>query len=163
MFLGAVASTGEKSPPIWFPQGFRLNAEAYIEALKKTLIPWMRRVAAAHGGARPAPILFQQDGAPAHTAKATVNFLEEEGIPFIKPNQWPPCSPDLNPLDYSIWSLVTAGTAGMTRPSSVKALQRQIGTAWRNMDPETIRSSCRAFRPRLQKCIAANGSFFDKN
>ena len=28
MFLGAVASTGEVSPPIWFPSGFRLAADA---------------------------------------------------------------------------------------------------------------------------------------
>ena len=102
MLLGAVASTGEKSPPIWFPQGFRLNADSYIEALDRTLVPWMRRVAAAHGGARPAPILFQQDGAPAHTARSTVQFLESKGIAFIRPNEWPPNSPDLNPLDYCL-------------------------------------------------------------
>ena len=35
MFLGAVASTGEVSPPIWFPEGFRLGADSYIKALKK--------------------------------------------------------------------------------------------------------------------------------
>ena len=45
MFLGAVASTGETSPPIWFPEGFRLGANGYIEALRDTLIPWMRQVA----------------------------------------------------------------------------------------------------------------------
>ena len=49
MFLGAVASTGEVSPPIWFPTGFRLDSEAYIKALRETLIPWMRRVASACG------------------------------------------------------------------------------------------------------------------
>ena len=27
MFFGAVASTGETSPPIWFPEGFRLGAK----------------------------------------------------------------------------------------------------------------------------------------
>ena len=56
MMLGAVASTGEGSPPIWFPEGFWLGAEAYIEALKETLIPWMRRVAASRGSLScPAP------------------------------------------------------------------------------------------------------------
>ena len=121
----------------------------------------MKQVAAAHGGARPAPILFQQDGAPAHTARKTVAFLEESAVPFIRPNEWPPNSPDLNPLDYCIWSLVTSGTAGQPRPSSVVALKRQVVTAWRSMDPEKIRAACRGFRPRLQRCIDANGSFFD--
>ena len=162
MLLGAVASTGEKSPLIWFPQGFRLNADSYIEALDRTLVPWMLRVAAAHGGARPAPFLIQQDGAPAHTARETVQYLECKGVPFIRPEEWPPNSPDLNPLDYCIWSLVSAGRAGKARPSSVEALKRQVNTAWRNMDPVDIHLACRGFRPRLQCCIAAEGSFLDE-
>ena len=68
MFLGAVASTGETSPPIWFPQGFRLGANGYIKALRDTLIPWMKEVAHAHGDV---PFIFQQDSAPAHRAKKT--------------------------------------------------------------------------------------------
>ena len=43
MILGAVASTGETSPPIWFPAGFRLNAEEYIKSLRTIIIPWMHR------------------------------------------------------------------------------------------------------------------------
>ena len=35
MFLGAVASTGEALPPIWFPTGFRLDSESYVQSLKK--------------------------------------------------------------------------------------------------------------------------------
>ena len=38
MFLGAVASTGEALPPIWFPTKFRLSASNYHEVLQKTLI-----------------------------------------------------------------------------------------------------------------------------
>ena len=83
----------------------------------------MLRVAAAHGGARPAPFLFQQDGAPAHTVRKTVQYLEGKGVPFIRPEEWPLNLPDLNPLDYCIWSLETAGTAGKACPSSVEALK----------------------------------------
>ena len=39
MFLGAVASTGEVSPPIWFSTGFRLDSDSYIKELKKVLVP----------------------------------------------------------------------------------------------------------------------------
>ena len=66
MFLGAVASTGETSPPILFPEGFRLGANGYIEALRDTLIPWMKQVAQKRGNV---PFIFQQDSAPAHRAK----------------------------------------------------------------------------------------------
>ena len=76
MFLGAVASTGEVSPPIWFETGFKLGADRYILELEKTLIPWMKRVAHAHGAlaVSPAHFVFQQDGAPAHRARKTVAF-----------------------------------------------------------------------------------------
>ena len=102
MFLGVVASTGEVCPPIWFPEGFRLKSADYIAVLAEKVIPWMLQIASNHAR----PFCFQQDGAPAQTARATVNFLNEEGIDFWGPTMWPPCSPDANPLDYAIWSYV---------------------------------------------------------
>ena len=160
MFLGAVASTGEKSPPIWFPQGFRLGADGYIKALRTTLIPWMKRVAHAHGGRTPAKFVYMQDSAPAHTAKKTLAFLQQEKVDFWSPDIWPPNSPDLNPMEYSIWNLTNQGT-GNERPSSVKALKRMVNHSWKNMDPEKIRAACRRFRSRLQRCVAEKGSYFD--
>ena len=150
MMLGAIASTGERSPPVWFPEGFRLGADAYIEALKETLVPWMRRVAASRGSqATPAPFIFQQDSAPAHRAKKTLEYLKNENINLFSPAQWPPNSPDLNPMDYSIWSVVVQG-AGSDRPSSVTALKKKVNSAWRAMDPDVIRGACRSFRRRLE-------------
>ena len=84
MFLRAVASTGEVSPPIWFPQGFRLGADAYIAALRGTLIPRMHWVVSAYGGV---PFLFQQDLAPVHITRKTLDFLREEQIPFWTPEE----------------------------------------------------------------------------
>ena len=46
---------------------------------------------------------LQHDGAPSHTAKNTINYLQRENISFIKPQTWPPNSPDLNPVDYAVW------------------------------------------------------------
>ena len=161
MMLGAVASTGERSPPVWFPEGFRLGADAYKEALRDTLVPWMRRVAASRGSlTSPAPFIFQQDSAPAHRAKNTPAFLEEENVTYWKPAQWPPNLPDLNSMDYAIWSIVVQ-EAGDGRPSSVPGMKRKINVAWRAMDPEKIRAACRSFRPRLTRCIEEEGSFFD--
>ena len=159
--MSEIRSGSEVLLHIWFPEGFRLGAADYIEALRDTLIPWMQRVAASRGSLNnPAPFFFQQDSAPAHRAKKTLDFSKEKGIRFWSPVQWPPNSPDLNPMDYCIWSLVVQGT-GEGRPSSVPALKRKVNASWRAMDAEKIRSACRSFRPRLQRCIASNGSFFD--
>jgi len=47
--------------------------------------------------------IFQQDGAPTHTARATQNWRQTNCPDFIAKDQWPPNSPDLNPLDYCVW------------------------------------------------------------
>ena len=46
--------------------------------------------------------VFQQDGGPARRARDTVTMLQRETPEFIPPEMWPPNSPDLNPVDYSI-------------------------------------------------------------
>ena len=35
--------------------------------------------------------------------KATQSWLRAENIEFISKEEWPPSSPDLNPLYYSVW------------------------------------------------------------
>ena len=157
MFLGAVASTGDVSPPILFPTGFRLVVDAYIDVLASTLLPWMCRVAAAHGGV---PFVFQQDSAPAHRTKKTLDFLSAEGIQYWTPELWPPNSPDLNPLDYGIWSIVAQG-ACRERPPSVEILKKRVSSFWRRMPALKIHAVCPSFWPRLERCVAAKGSYFD--
>jgi len=44
--------------------------------------------------------VFQQDSAPAHKAKMTREWLWRHIPAFISAEDWPPRSPDLNPLDY---------------------------------------------------------------
>ena len=60
MLLGVVASTGEVGPSIWYPQGYHLCADAYIEGLRDKILPWMQQVAANHcQGWRPAKFVYQ--------------------------------------------------------------------------------------------------------
>jgi len=47
--------------------------------------------------------LFQQDGVPAHRSRHTVAYLRSNVSEFIDPENWPPNSPDLNPVDYTVW------------------------------------------------------------
>ena len=44
--------------------------------------------------------IFQQDGAPAHTAALTQDWIKKKCPGFIGKNEWPPNSPDLSPLGY---------------------------------------------------------------
>ncbi len=43
-----------------------------------------------------ADFIFQQDLAPAHTAKGTKSWFNDHGVTVL---DWPANSPDLNPID----------------------------------------------------------------
>ncbi len=49
-----------------------------------------------------ADFIFQQDLAPAHTAKSTKSWLNDHGVGVL---DWPANSPDLNPRE-NIWDIV---------------------------------------------------------
>ena len=50
--------------------------------------------------------VFMQDSGPSHRAKATQNILRDNTLDFISSQEWTPHSPDLNPLDYSVWDIL---------------------------------------------------------
>ena len=51
--------------------------------------------------------IFMQDGAPAHTSRMSMEWLENRFPGRLLSNKsdfiWPPLSPDLNPLDFILW------------------------------------------------------------
>ncbi len=49
-----------------------------------------------------ADFIFQQDLAPAHTAKSTKSWLNDHGVGVL---DWPANLPDLNPIE-NLWSIV---------------------------------------------------------
>src|SRR6218665_3509390 len=70
--------------------------------LAQKLLPDLHVFRLSQGGF----FVFQQDSAPAHRARDAVAFLEQRVPDFIPPTLWPSNSPDLNPFDYSIWSVL---------------------------------------------------------
>ena len=70
----------------------KVNAQYCVGRLLPELIADYKRLL-------PAGFIFQQDGTSAHTAFLAQDWLNLTCRGFIGKDQWPPNSPDLNPLD----------------------------------------------------------------
>ncbi len=67
-----------------------VNAAIYQEILEHFMLPSADKL---YGDA---DFIFQQDLAPAHTAKGTKSWFNDHGVTVL---DWPANSPDLNPID----------------------------------------------------------------
>ena len=45
-----------------------------------------------------------------HIARASIQFVQQSTPDFIESEDWPLISPDLNVMDYCIWSLLSTET-----------------------------------------------------
>ncbi|KAI4883329.1 hypothetical protein NFI96_000270 [Prochilodus magdalenae] len=87
MVWGAMSSAGVG--PLCFLRS-KANAAVYQKVLEHFMLP------AADQLYGDADFIFQQDLAPAHSAKATSTCFKDHGIPVLN---WPANSPDLNPIE----------------------------------------------------------------
>src|SRR6218665_3798371 len=100
----------------------------------------------------PAGFIFQQDGAPAHTARVTQDWLHANCPEIIEKDRWPPNSPDLNPLDYHVWG--HAGKVSQTAAEAKDDRRAERRFAIRlildDMPQEPINKAVKDFTKRLK-------------
>ena len=153
MVFGVVSSAGHIMPPHIFEVGLKVNTKVYLDVLKSMVIPWCNQVASGR------PLVWQQDSAPAHKFKETQAWLQEECYDFVPFSHCPP-SPDLNPLDYFVWSYVeniTNITSHNTKASLVTAIRRVLA----ELPPALGEKECSQFRIRIEAVIEAEGGYIE--
>jgi hypothetical protein len=106
--------------------------------------------------------------APGHKAEETRNLVKDifpecidvDISPQRNNGEWPPNSPDLNVLDYSLWSILEAEACSKPH-QSIEALKKSLVKAWNNIPQEVIDRAVDDFPKRLKKCVEAGGGHFE--
>lgn len=104
--------------------------------------------------------VFQQDSAPAHKARTTQEWLRENVPAFISSQEWPPGSPDLNPLDYAIWADLEAKVC-TSKHTNLSSLKRALVRETENYPIEKVRAAIDEWPRRLKSCVKARGGHFE--
>ena len=94
------------------------------------------------------------------TGRETVELLKRETPDFISPLQWPPNSPDLNPVDYKIWSVMQERVYKI-RIRDVAHLRERLVEEWAAFDNGIVERAVQQWRDRLRACIKAEGGHFE--
>lgn len=95
---------------------------------------------------------FQHDNNPKHTAKVVKDFLSNESVRVL---DWPPCSPDLNPIE-NLWHHVNKAVA-LKHSSNVNQLYDAFKEAWEQIPVATCSKLIASMPKRCRAVIEANG------
>ena len=86
-----------------------------------------------------------------------MDLLSTETPALILPTLWPPNSPDLNPADYKVWSVLQEQVYKV-KVNNVDELRQCIQTVWDELDQRIIDKQ---WRTRLRACVEAKGGHFE--
>jgi hypothetical protein len=155
VMVWAGVSANSHTDLVFVPPGVKINSQTYRQLILDPVVK--------HAGQtifNNQHWTFQQDGAPAHTSKASQDWLRREIPNFISKDEWPPSSPDLNLLDFSIWSILEARVSS-TRYHSIVLLKAALVCEWEKIPQEHMHAAVHVFHPRLKACVSKHGGYFE--
>ncbi len=100
-----------------------------------------------------ADLIFQQDLAPAHTAKGTKSWFNDHGVTVL---DWPANSPDLNPIE-NLWGIVKRKMRD-TRPNNADDLKATVKETWASIPPQQCHKLITSMPCRIEAVIKAKGA-----
>jgi hypothetical protein len=162
MVWGGLTATGLTQLE-FVAKGKKVNADTYIhEILEPALSKLKARRSTRTGGWFTQKLFrdgddftFQQDGAPAHRAKKTQAWLQENVPHFVKNTEWPGNSPDLNPIE-NLWAHMAEEVAKRD-PKTLVELRESIEEEWEKIDVDFLEKLVFSMPTRMGAVLEANG------
>ena len=141
--------------PFRVEDGVKMTAIVYIDFLKKNFVPWHK---SKHLAFRKT-FVFMHDNAPSHAARLTTGYLNKVVGKHGKIMEWPPFSPDMNPIE-NLWSILKRKiyTAGR-QYHTMDDLWDAIITAAGDVSMDDIKKLTASMDKRLFSVISIHGCY----
>ncbi|XP_008189644.1 uncharacterized protein LOC100569743 [Acyrthosiphon pisum] len=103
---------------------------------------------------------FQQDGPTSHTARVSINAIQQIfGNRIISKNgdiHWPPRSPDSSICDFFLWGYLKSKVYAR-KPRNIDELKNKIKEEIASIPLEVIHRVVENIRNRLEECLKRDG------
>jgi transposase len=96
--------------------------------------------------------LFQQDKARPHTARVSMDYLEQNNINVLP---WPSKSPDLNPIEHLWDQLDKRVRQRQPPPQTLDQLRLMLQQEWRTIPRNNVRNLIESMPRRCRAVLAA--------
>ena len=101
-------------------------------------------------------MILHQDLAPDHRTKKIEEFLRKILPRFVPASETPPNSPDLNPLDYCLWSVLKVLLNKYDLTANFQWLLEILRNEWASIPQEIVKDSFGFWLRRVRKVERAN-------
>lgn len=151
----AISSAGIIGPWFFEENGntVTVNSDRYVNMLEQFLFPRLDELDLGD-------FWFQQDGATAHTSRASMAVLREhfpERLISIRGDlEWPARSPDLSPCDFFLWGFLKSRVY-VNRPNTLEDLRANIRAEIANITAAMLVRVMNNARNRLRQCMENGG------
>lgn len=138
-----------KTPLVFFDDS--IDGETYLNHVKYVIKPWCEAKSVNIGA-------FQHDNATPHTDHRVTAELKRWNMEVL---DWPPNSPDLNPVEL-VWAALSREVYKRGRQyTSKESLKSAIITAWENLRPSYLDSILTETWKRMVKVLKTHGGKSD--
>lgn len=127
----------------------RMNSDTYIDMLDKVLVPSVRKIYDTRRNLR---YIYQQDNAPCHKAKKTMEYFKKKNICVL---DWPAQSPDLNPIE-NLWTHLK-NEIPQHNPKRKSDLFEFVQLEWEKIKASKCEALVRSMPKRCLAVIKAKG------